>query len=131
MESRSFSVTTAPPEPSPSVPMEPTKSEDVEYSETTIQVAVVDEADIIKTYDEYIYIVSGGNGTIVKAYPPEEAEALSKISLNGTITGIFINENKLIVFENTNRFYGWLTRDLENGKFTMMYQPPETCIIDV
>jgi len=70
-----------------------------DYSKTNIQVEGVDEADIVKTDGEYIYIVSGGNITIVKAYPPEEAQVFSKITLDGSITGIFINGNKLAVFE--------------------------------
>jgi len=71
-----------------------------DYSKTNIQVEGVDEADIIKTDGEYMYIVSGRNVTILKVYPPEEAELLSQIALNGTISGVFINENKLVIFEN-------------------------------
>jgi len=43
-------------------------------------------------------VISGKNVFIVKAYPPEEAEVLSKIEFNGTITGIYINKYRLIVF---------------------------------
>ena len=70
-----------------------------DYSKTNIQVEGVDEADIVKTDGEYIYVVSGGNLTILKAYPPGEARVLSKISLTGSIAGIFINGDKLAVFE--------------------------------
>lgn len=69
-----------------------------EYSVTNIQVAGVDEADIVKTDGEYMYIVSGNNVTILKAYPAGEAQILSQISLNGTLRGIFINGDKLAVF---------------------------------
>jgi inhibitor of cysteine peptidase len=41
--------------PQPAVPVEPTAAE---YSETNVQVEGVDEADIVKTDGEYIYIVS-------------------------------------------------------------------------
>ena len=75
------------------------KSTVPQYSTTNIQVEGVDEADIVKTDGEYIYVVSGKNVTIVKAYPAEEAEVLSQIRLNGTIKGIFINGDKLVVFE--------------------------------
>jgi hypothetical protein len=71
-----------------------------DYSKTNIQVEGVDEADIVKTDGEYIYVVSGNNVTIVKAYPPEEAKVVSKISLNGSIMGIFINGDKLAIFLN-------------------------------
>jgi inhibitor of cysteine peptidase len=91
----------------PSAPVEPEPSETAgtDYSETNIQVEGVDEADIVKTDGEYIYIVSGGTITIVKAYPPEEAKVLSKISLDGSIAGIFINGDKLAVFETEYGIY--------------------------
>ena len=76
-----------------------------DYSKTNIQVEGVDEADIVKTDGEYIYIVSGGNVTIVKAYPAEEAKVVSKISLNGSIMGIFINGDKLAIFHNEYTTY--------------------------
>jgi inhibitor of cysteine peptidase len=78
---------------------------DNDYSKTNIQVEGVDEADIVKTDGEYIYIVSGNNLTIVKAYPPEEARVVSKISLTSDIAGIFINGDKLVVFESDYGVY--------------------------
>jgi len=73
-------------------------SESHEFSQTNIQVEGVDEADIIKTDGEYIYLVSGQRLIIVRAYPPESAEVLSEISFNGTIRGLFINGDRLVVF---------------------------------
>ncbi|MFQ5758949.1 MAG: beta-propeller domain-containing protein, partial [Candidatus Bathyarchaeia archaeon] len=70
-----------------------------DYSRTNIQVEGVDEADIVKTDGEFIYLGSGGNITILKAYPAEEAEVLSQITLNGTLKGIYINGDKLAVLE--------------------------------
>ena len=70
-----------------------------EYSTTNIQVEGVDEADIIKTDGEYIYMISEKNIIILKAFPPEEAQILSRIELNGTITGIFVDRARLTVFE--------------------------------
>ena len=76
-----------------------------DYSETNIQVEGVDEADIVKTDGEYIYIVSGNNLTIVKAYPPEEAKVVSKTTFEGSIMGIYINGDKLAVFLNEYMIY--------------------------
>jgi len=70
------------------------------YSATNIQVAGVDEADIVKTDGEYIYLVSGTNIFILKAYPTEEAQILSKITFNDTsFGGIFVSQdsNRLAV----------------------------------
>jgi len=68
------------------------------YSITNIQVTGVDEADIVKTDGEHIYLASGHNIFILKAYPPEEAEVLSKITFNDTYPiEIFISPNRLAV----------------------------------
>jgi inhibitor of cysteine peptidase len=71
-----------------------------DYSTTNIQVEGVDEADIVKTDGEYIYVVSNKSVVILKAYPAEEAEVLSKIDLDGALRGMFINGDKLVVFED-------------------------------
>jgi inhibitor of cysteine peptidase len=74
------------------------KGLEFEYSTTNIQVAGVDEADIVKTDGERIYLVSGNNVSILKAYPPEEAEVLSKITFNDTYpVGIFVSGDRLAV----------------------------------
>ncbi len=76
-----------------------------DYSTTNIQVAGVDEADIVKTDGEYIYLASGNRTIIVKTYPPEQAQVLSEIELEGTVVGIFINRDKLVVFEEDMPYY--------------------------
>jgi len=69
----------------------------LDYSTTNIQVEGVDEADIIKTDGEYLYLVSGNKVIIVKAYPPEEAQVLSEIELDQRPEGLFINGDRLVV----------------------------------
>jgi len=76
-----------------------------DYSGTNIQVAGVDEADIVKTDGEYIYVVSGVRVVIAKAYPPEEAGVLSEIELEGWAAGIFINGDRLVVLEVGTLYY--------------------------
>jgi len=76
-----------------------------DYSTTNIQVAGVDEADIVKTDGEYIYFVSGNKTIIVRAYPPEQAQIVSQIELEGAIIGIFVNGNRLVVFEQETTYY--------------------------
>ncbi len=71
-----------------------------DYSTTNIQVAGVDEADVVKTDGEYIYVVSNKSVVIVKAYPAEEAEVISTIDLDGTLRGVFVNKDRLVIFED-------------------------------
>ncbi|MBU0758598.1 MAG: beta-propeller domain-containing protein [Nanoarchaeota archaeon] len=75
-----------------------------DYSETNVQVAGVDEADIIKTDGEYIYTVSGTTLFIVKAYPGEDAEVVSTLSFDSNPSSIFINDDHLAVFGYFNNF---------------------------
>jgi uncharacterized secreted protein with C-terminal beta-propeller domain len=65
------------------------------YSTTNIQVAGVDEADIVKTDGEYIYLISSNSVYILKAYPPEEAAVVSKLTFNNDTypIGIFVGSD--------------------------------------
>ena len=92
-----------------------------DYATTHIQVAGVDEADIVKTDGEYIYLVSGNRTIIVKAYPTEQARVLSEIELEGTVVGIFINGDRLIVFEEDTPYY--LYDDTRWGPTEEFYMP--------
>tara|TARA_Y100000310_G_scaffold330494_1_gene402248 strand:+ start:1498 stop:3936 length:2439 start_codon:yes stop_codon:yes gene_type:complete len=76
-----------------------------DYSETNIQVEGVDEADIVKNDGKYIYVVSGQKVLIVDAFPAEDMEILSEIELEGYVSEIFINDDKLVVFMSGN-YYG-------------------------
>jgi len=69
-----------------------------EYSRTNIQVAGVDEPDIVKNDGKYIYTLTGNNVVIVDAFPASNMKILSEIKINGSAHDIFINEDKLIVF---------------------------------
>jgi uncharacterized secreted protein with C-terminal beta-propeller domain len=69
----------------------------MDYSKTNIQVAGVDEADIVKTDGTYLYVASNNSLFILKAYPPEEAQVLSRIGFNGTLGEIFLDGNKLAI----------------------------------
>jgi len=70
-----------------------------DYSTTNVQVAGVDEADIVKTDGEYIYTLSGGKLVITKAYPAENAEVLSRTGLGDLYPQeMFIQGNTLLVF---------------------------------
>lgn len=69
-----------------------------DYSTTNIQVAGVDEADIVKNDNKYIYLVSGGKVVIIDAYPAEQAKVVSEIEVGGTPTELFINKDRLVVF---------------------------------
>ncbi|MFP3880463.1 MAG: beta-propeller domain-containing protein [Dehalococcoidia bacterium] len=92
-----------------------------DYSATNIQVAGVDEADIVKTDGEYIYLASGNKTILVKAYPPEQARIVSEIELEGTVVGIFINGDRLILFEEEAPYYPYY--DVRSDSAEKSYMP--------
>jgi len=70
----------------------------LDYSHTNIQVAGVDEADIVKTDGTYIYFIAQGKVFVIKAYPVEEARVLSQIIIeNGEPKELFLYQQRLIV----------------------------------
>jgi inhibitor of cysteine peptidase len=85
-----------------------------DFSTTNIQVEGVDEADILKNDGKYIYVVSGNNNrlVIIDAFPAENSKIISEIKFENdenqstTISEIFINGNKLILFgRESERIY--------------------------
>jgi inhibitor of cysteine peptidase len=69
------------------------------HSTTNIQVEGVDEADIVKVDDRgYMYVMSDDVVHIMKAYPPTQAQLVSKIAFDDLYPiGIFVQGNKLAV----------------------------------
>ena len=74
-----------------------------DYSQTNIQVEGVDEADIMKNDGKYIYTLSNDRNKviIVEAYPADEMNIVGEIVLNKSISNIYLNGDKLVVFSQT------------------------------
>jgi uncharacterized secreted protein with C-terminal beta-propeller domain len=78
------------------------------YSTTNVQVAGVDEPDIVKTDGTYLYVVAKNTVFIIRAYPVFEAAILAKITItNVSISNIFIRGDRLVVFGNTGGYYDY------------------------
>src|SRR4029077_13569943 len=67
------------------------------HSETNQQVSGVDELDTVKNDGQYIYMITNNTIAIVQAYPATNAALVSKLTVNGTLQGIFIVDNRLVV----------------------------------
>jgi uncharacterized secreted protein with C-terminal beta-propeller domain len=74
------------------------QEDSIDYSTTNIQVAGVDEADVVKTDGEFIYLSRLDTVYIVRAYPVEEAGLVAKIRFGGEVSDLFIAEDTLVVF---------------------------------
>lgn len=68
------------------------------YSQTNVQVAGVDEADIVKTDGNYIYSLSGKKLVITQAVPAADAAVVSETQLPGNGQELFIDNGQLVVF---------------------------------
>jgi len=78
---------------------------EVSYSKTNVQVAGVDEADIVKTDGKYIYVAPVGHAKvyIVKAYPGEDSEVVSEIDLHRMVYGLYVYGDKLVIIASSYR----------------------------
>jgi inhibitor of cysteine peptidase len=76
------------------------KESGVDYSKTNIQVEGVDEPDIVKSDGEYLYVASSNKVLILKAYPANDAQVVADLQLNGTVAGLFVSGDRLVVFES-------------------------------
>ncbi len=70
----------------------------VGYSQTNVQVVGVDEPDIVKNDDRYIYTISGSTLAIIDAYPATGASVISKTEISDTPRDIFVNGDRLVLF---------------------------------
>ncbi len=75
-----------------------------DYSETNVQVQGVDEADIIKTDGEYIYIIMNQRLIITKADP--NAEILYEENLDSfEPSELFLQDDKLLLIGYSNNYH--------------------------
>jgi len=77
----------------------------LDYSGTNVQVQGVDELDTVKTDGHYIYTITNNTLVIVKAYPATAPSVVSTITPNGTITGVFVSGDKLILIGGTPNYW--------------------------
>ena len=103
----------------------------VDYSQTNVQVAGVDEPDIVKTDGTYLYIVSGNKVIVVRAYPAEEAVIECEITFNDStnIHNIFISGSRLVVFATTYDYPICCKTSLEDDAVSSnWYSSPDTYV---
>ena len=67
------------------------------HSETNVQVAGVDEGDIVEFDSDYIYALTGQELVIVDAWPAEELSVASRVEIEGTPLVEFLDGDRLTV----------------------------------
>jgi uncharacterized secreted protein with C-terminal beta-propeller domain len=81
------------------------------YTTTNIQVEGVDEADLVKTDGSYLYVASGTTVSVIRAGPLGATALVAKLKFDGTVIGLFIAQDRLVVLETSQRTvnnpYAW------------------------
>ena len=87
------------------------------YSSTNVQVAGVDELDMVKTDGMYLYIASGNEVVTFLAYPATDLRVVGRIVLanlsltptldsTAQVIGLFLEGHDLVVVANAAGYYG-------------------------
>jgi Beta propeller domain len=77
--------------------------DDGDYTDTNVQEEGVDEADIVKTDGEYLYVVAGGYLIIFDSDPEAATEERSRVDIEGYATDMYLYADKALVFSRLYR----------------------------
>jgi len=78
------------------------------HSETNVQVAGVDEGDIIETDGDYLYILRDTELVIADAWPADQLSIASRVSIKGSSIAEYLHGDRLTVVSQTWD-YDWVT----------------------
>jgi len=94
------------------------------FSDTTVQVPGVDEADFVKTDGDRIYLLHGPTLYVLGAASANATEILGTLPIEGEAVDLFVHEGKVVVF---SRFYGALPgTDQSSFPYYYYYYPTYT-----
>ncbi|MDN5345528.1 MAG: inhibitor of cysteine peptidase [Clostridia bacterium] len=112
----------------------PAAAPGADYSRTNVQVAGVDEADLVKTDGQYIYQVNGRRVVVARAYPAATMQVTSILAFpEGEFTPqeLYVDEQYLVVIGSTYRYIPWQTpgpslkpQSGPAGSAPQIYPPP-------
>lgn len=71
------------------------------YSETNTQVAGVDEADIVKTDGDHIYLLHGNELIVLDSWPADATTISAQIEVEGTPIEMFVANGRALVYSRT------------------------------
>jgi hypothetical protein len=73
-----------------------------EHSETNTQVEGIDEADIVKTDGNYLYILHGSSFTVAQAWPTSELAMKSSFEIEGTPSEMFVAGDQVVIYSSVD-----------------------------
>ncbi|MCH8913910.1 MAG: beta-propeller domain-containing protein, partial [Planctomycetes bacterium] len=78
------------------------------FSTTNVQEIGVDEADVVKTDGQYIYMLVGSELRIIQAYPASELQELASVPLDGSSwsnSQLYLNADRVIAITQPQQVY--------------------------
>ncbi len=117
--------TAAPKSESTTAPSSGAGAAATDYSQTNIQVAGVDEADIIKNDGKYIYMIKGDTVRIIEAYPTKNLQEIGELTFkdaNFNPQEMFVDGNRLVVIGQVYQNYYYPMPLMES--VSRMIMPP-------
>jgi hypothetical protein len=77
-----------------------------DYSTTNTQVVGVDEADFVKNDNQYIYILTRDDLTIIDAWPAADTRVVSSVALRGEPKKLYVHEDRAVVYSSLASLQG-------------------------
>ncbi|MGJ7922353.1 beta-propeller domain-containing protein [Neobacillus sp. LXY-4] len=105
-----------------------------DHSETNVQVQGVDEADIVKTDGNLIYMASSNKVEVIKAVPAQEMQRLATISYDEAFSPLqlFLHKDQLLVIGSSYQHYDQqLNQSAATIKIAPMYQSTKAIVYNV
>ncbi len=87
-------------------PLSPTDGGEVrDHSETNVQVAGVDEGDIVEFDSDYVYMLTGQDLVILDAWPATDLAEVSRVEIEGTPIGQYLKGDRLTVISRIDPYW--------------------------
>jgi len=106
-----------------------------DHSETNVQVAGVDEGDIVEFDSDYVYTLNDDEVVIVNAWPAEDLSVSSRVDIEGRPIAMFLHGDRLTVISETGGGYDWNLYGLTDVMIDRAWWPgpqlPFTTIVTV
>jgi len=104
-----------------------------DFSQTNIQVAGVDEADIIKNDGKFIYMIKDDTVRIIEAYPPSKMSEIAYINFEDDYfypSELYITDNEMVVIGQSLHYYYMESEDeIERLSITPPYYDEDQTIV--
>lgn len=106
-------------------------------SDTNVQVEGVDEADLIETDGDYLYILSGNDLVIVEAGIGDELRVAARVHLEEKLVGMYLDGDRLALVSTTAGSYDigdgigdgmMLAADIDSTRSSDHYNVPTTTV---